>query len=254
MTEKKLQKFIEDITREKEIIKAGRDMLEDIKKNSIVDYVTDGADKKFFDELGRPQYEDVAKSFYSKYYEAQDKEKSLLDSYRSQIAQFKQFGFYSQTNLGDMDHLIRDIISYSIKKGYQGTAAMYLRDCAKSVGALFDRATPPKDEFIRQALNGIIGGYARRTLLTGYWYGDRALQTIYAAQNGDFGIHAKSVPVSELLEVFNTASADEETMPEITINDLCSQYRNLPYKPLTKAMYDGEVAEIKKQHRVTREL
>lgn len=256
MTDKELQRFITDITRGEKIIETGRDLLESIKKNSIVQYVTDGADKKFSGAFWHPEYRDVPEKVYQKYWEAQDKEKSQLDDFRNQIAQFKNLNYYSQANLKYMDELLRDILVYCVQKGYQGTAAMYLRDYAKSVGTAFETDYAEKNRIIKTAINGIIAGYAKRTLRTGYWYGDRALQTIYAAQTGEFGPMAKLIPITELIAVFNSTptTIEDKDWETVSIQDFCDKYAGLPYKPLTEGMYNKEVARIEKQHGKPHEL
>ena len=257
MTEEQLQNIALEIERAKKIIRSGRRMLGEVKNNSIIDYVTEGADTKLDTSSTKPRYVAVPKDTYTALWEAQDKEKEIIDAFCPKIRDFRSLKYFGASDIGDMDILIEQIISYSIKKGYQGTAAMFLQEYAA------DRAIvgAPYKAFIQDTVKQIIEGYSKRTLLTGQWYGDRALQIIYEAQHGDFGPYAQLLPIEELLETFNTACADE-SRPELTIRRMCDKYsRELVdihgdklYVPLTKDMYDKEAARIDKQHGTTREL
>ncbi len=238
------KEILADIQAGQFIVGLGKVMLADIKKTSTIEYVTDAATKKIDYSLNTPRYVAVPEEYHSKCWVAQDEEKNRLDSFRGKVAQFRKLEYFSKSTLKEMDNLIKDIITYSIQKGYQGTASEFLRYYANGATVATDKG---KDEFIMNAVKGIIGGYAKRTLLTGEWYGDRAAVTIYEAQHGDFGTMAQTLSEKELIETFNTTPAKIEDIENITIEKLCSKHKDLPYRPLTKEMCDKEAARIDKQ-------
>ena len=181
----------------KKVITDGNELLRKLHRSSL-EYVTESA----FTIIGNvekgciPVYVNTDTETRKRSREVETAEKDAIDNFRAKIIKAKD-EYAKGINVPELETLTKDIISYCLKKGYQGSAMMYLQVLGEMENS------QENTEFIHNAVKEVVSGYAERLMLTGVTYKDRALSAIYQAQIGEYGEGVKDIPIQEYINAYN---------------------------------------------------
>lgn len=183
------------------VIAEGNELLQKLQRSKL-EYVTESA----FTIIGRvekggvPVYVKTDEETRNSSMKVEKAEKDAIDNFREEIIKAKT------ENLGaivpELETLTKDIIYYCLQKGYQGSAYMYLMVLGEMENS------QENTEFIHNAVKEIVSGYAKRLMLTGSSYKDRALAVIYEAQTGGFGEGVENMPIQDYFNAYNNAEVN----------------------------------------------